>query len=122
MALRDVYEDGVPVESSISASFAMELARFEQVDDEEQYAAALTQYIKDKDGLEFVGSRENTAGTQAFLENVTQENGLQWVDQAVERETILQQGVFETDQNLTVEPIQLPNEQPGFEQILDLDR
>ena len=122
VALHDVYDDGVPMESSISESYAMELARFEQVGDAEQYAAALTQYIKDKDGLEFVGSPESTTGTQTFLENVTQENGLQWADQAVERETILQQGVFETDQNLAVEPMPLPAEQPSFEGILDLDR
>jgi hypothetical protein len=120
VALRDVYEDGVPMESSISASYAMELARFEQADNAEQYAAALTQYIKDKDGLEFVGSPENTASTQTFLGRVVEENGLEVAEQGIDREAVFQQHGFQTDRNLSVDPMQLSVEEPSFDKVIEL--
>ena len=116
VALRDVYEHGIPVESDISESYAMELARFEKADDAEQYTAALTQYIKERDGLEFVGSPENMAGTQTFLNSVAENNGLQTVEQVVEREIILQQGTFLPEHDKNVQPIRFLSE-PGFTDV-----
>jgi hypothetical protein len=97
VALRDVYQNGLPIESDIGESQVMELARFEQRTDAQQYADGLTQYIKDKPDLEFIGSPANTAGTGVFLNKVAESNGLTGIEQGVERETILQHGIFQSE-------------------------
>lgn len=121
VTLRDVYANGVPIESDISESYAMELARFEKQEDAQQYSKALTQYIKQKDGLEFMGTPERTAETQAFMGKVAEGNGLEIVEEVAERDMILEQGRFDTAQNKDIQPLQLPAEQPNFDTIIDLD-
>jgi len=95
VALRDVYQSGIPVESDISTSYALELARFAERDDAEQYAGALTEYIKGKAGLEFIGSAEHTAGTGVFLNKVAEGNGLAVGAQLVERYSIVKGRYFQ---------------------------
>ncbi len=118
VALRDVYQHGLPIESDISQSYVMELARFEQQANAQDYANGLTQYIKDKPGLEFIGSPENTAGTQAFLEKVAQENGLQPFEQHYDRAQSMEQAVFQPQYQQAGTLIQTSPYSPNF---LDLD-
>ncbi len=113
VALRDVYKTGLSIESDISESYAVELARFEKQDDAKQYADGLTQYIKSKEDLEFIGSEGHTAGTQTFLSKVAATNGLEVMEQAVEREAGLQQGIFQSEHNRPIQPMSLSAE-PNF--------
>lgn len=116
VALRDVYQNGVPIESDISTSHALELARFAERDHAEQYAGTLTAYIKGKAGLEFIGSGEHTTGTQMFLNKVAETNGLAVTEQAVERDAILQQGIFQSEHESDIQPMTLPAE-PIFTEL-----
>ncbi|MBZ0315541.1 MAG: DUF488 domain-containing protein [Anaerolineae bacterium] len=100
VALRDVYENGLPIGNEITESYVMELARFEKQDDAKQYADGLMEYIKDKPGLEFIGSPENTAETHAFLEKAAQENGLLGKEQVIEREILFQEQTLTSLHNL----------------------
>lgn len=110
VALRDVYQTGLPIESDIRESYVMELARFEQQNDAQQYADGLTQYIKDKPDLEFIGSGAHTAGTQTFLSRVAAANSLEVTEQTVEREAILRQGIFQSQHNSQLQPTPLSTE------------
>lgn len=114
VVLRDVYHNGLPIESDISQSYMMELARFEQRADAQHYADGLTQYIKDKPGLEFIGSPENTADTKAFLEKVAQENGLQPLEQLYDRAQLGQEVVFQSQYHQTVAPTPSYLKPPDF--------
>jgi hypothetical protein len=114
VALRDVYANGVPIESDISESYAMELARFDKQDDAQKYNKALTRYIKQKDGLEFMGTSEKTAETQAFLGKVAEQNGLSVFEQSVDHDELTKSALFISHQEkISTSPIS-PHE-------LDLD-
>lgn len=104
IALRDVYQNGLPIESDISQTHAMELARFEKQADAQHYADGLTQYIKDKSGLEFIGSSQNIVGTQAFLEKIAQENGFQLFEVSYNRPHLGEQMVLQTEQYVVPQP------------------
>lgn len=47
--------------------------------------------------MEFIGSAENTAGTGAFLDKVAEENSLEVQAQLVERDLILNERLFHTN-------------------------
>ncbi len=122
IALRDVYKNGLPIESDISESYAVELARFEKQDDAKQYTDGLVEYIKDKPNLEFIGSPENTAGTQAFLESIAPINDLQLVEEAVQKRHLLDTGTIRSHSNMDTASIQsLNRDQDSLHQVFDLD-
>ncbi|MBI5930371.1 MAG: DUF488 domain-containing protein [Chloroflexi bacterium] len=122
VALRDVYENGLPIESDISERYVMELARFEKQDDAKQYADGLMEYIKDKPDLEFIGSPENIAGTQAFLESIAPINGLQVVEETVQKRHLLDTGTIRSHSNMDTASIQsLNRDQDSLHQVFDLD-
>ncbi|MBZ0310451.1 MAG: hypothetical protein K8I82_30600, partial [Anaerolineae bacterium] len=117
VALRDVYQNGLPIESDISQSYIMELARFEQQADAQHYAEGLTQYIKDKPDLEFIGSPENLAGTQAFLARVAQENVLQPLELLYDHTQPTQQAVFQPQHHQAIMPMLASAESPNFSEL-----
>jgi hypothetical protein len=88
VALRDDRKDG-----EVQTSYALELSRFDEQNQAQEYVDALTQYIEDKDGLALSGSPDEINTTRTFFHNLANKNDLQVIERSVERRQLLEAGL-----------------------------